>query len=168
MVVADKNEVQRWCVSIHNQTACAKYSTGWQRRPSDIIIAVSERNPRRPPDRVRYPNPAVVRLPNPASIMITGPAPRFVAHPIPASIRGSPRPITIRSPISMYASRVPASTVGPNIDPRSVWFEWSVEIVDSSHVNTDRDVRNRAIRRGRTEKQSEPQTAADDPLCFHR
>src|SRR5205823_13764971 len=69
-----------------------------QRRPADVILARSPRDPGRRPFVTRHPNPTDAPQPDPASIVIRGPAEWLVRHPGPARVGINPATISVGAP----------------------------------------------------------------------
>ena len=100
-----------------------------QRRPADVILARSPRDPGRRPFVTRHPNPADASQPDPASIVIRGPAVWFVRHPGPACVGINPATIRVGSPTagSLGFARLPDVTVVRRFPPRAVRFQLPVK-----------------------------------------
>ena len=100
-----------------------------QRRPADVILARSPRDPGRRPFVTRHPNPADAPQPDPTSIMIRGPAEWLVRHPGPACVGINPATICVGSPTasSLGFAWLPDITVVRRFPPRAVRFQLPVK-----------------------------------------
>ena len=101
-----------------------------QRRPADVVVAVSPRNPARPPLVIRLPDPAHVHHIDPAPVVIDDARKLLVAHPRPARIGESPVAIRVRHPVGIHVRRPPAEAVARDLDPLAVGQQRVVEIVE--------------------------------------
>src|SRR5262249_60394771 len=88
---------------------------GCQRCPSDEPVAPEPVDPRRPPDRAGYPDPAECRNEAPPSI-VERPRPRLGGDPGPAIGRPRPVPIDVRPP-SVGDPGAPHLSVVPAVRP---------------------------------------------------
>ena len=100
-----------------------------QRRPADVILARSPRDPGRRPFVARHPNPADAAQPDPTSIVIRSPAEWLVRHPSPARVGINPATICVGSPTpsSLGFAWLPDITVVRRFPPRAVRFQLPVK-----------------------------------------
>ena len=102
-----------------------------QRRPTDVIVALTPGNPRRRPFVAGHPDPANVAQAGPASVMICGPTKRLVRNPGPTGIGVNPPAVGVGTPVSrrLRFARLPNVTVIAGLAPRAVTIELRVESV---------------------------------------
>lgn len=100
-----------------------------QRRPADVIVALSPGNPGRRPFITRHPNPADAAQPRPASVVIGGPTKPLFGNPGPAGIGVNPAPVCVRSPVSrsFCFAGLPDVAVITRLKPRAVWIKLGIE-----------------------------------------
>ena len=95
-----------------------------QRRPANIIIARSPRDPRRRPLVSRHPNPADPAQPSPAPVVISRPTERFFRNPGPACVGISPLSVGVGAPpIVGGFVRTENITIVISLDPIPVRLE---------------------------------------------
>ena len=115
-----------------------------QRRPAAVTIRVAPAHPRRRPQTVGRPQPAVAVMLGPAAVVKRCPAPRIVRLPIPADVGiQPPAAIAVRPPRRLIHrdARLPAPAQIARVHPRTVGREGGVEL---RHLRG----RRRRVRRG--------------------
>ena len=100
-----------------------------ERRPSDIILALSPRHPRRRPFIAGNPNPTDAAQTRPASVVIRRPTEWLFGNPSPARVAINPATIRIRPPTrrAFRFARMKNVTVITGLDPIAVGFESRVK-----------------------------------------
>src|SRR6266513_439739 len=100
-----------------------------QRRPADIILARTPRDPGRRPFFSRHPNPADAAQFHPTAVVIGRPPKRFVRDPRPTGIAVNPVAFRVRPPIAraLRFARLENVTVVLRFSPFTVGIELLVK-----------------------------------------
>jgi len=100
-----------------------------ERCPSDVVVAVTPRHPRRGPHVIRNPDPSIVGVRSPATVVERDPTPLLFRHPGPSVVGEHPAAVEIGSPSGPHVARGPASTVVVHLHPLTVRSQVVVEEV---------------------------------------
>jgi hypothetical protein len=101
---------------------------GRQRRPADVILARSPRNPGRRPFIARHPDPADATQPQPATVVVSRPPERLLGNPGPTGVAINPAAFGVRPPIALFRfARLPDVTVIGRVAPLAVGIELFVK-----------------------------------------
>ncbi len=100
-----------------------------QRRPADVILARSPRDPGRRPFIAGHPDPADTAQPHPSTVMIGGPTEWLLRHPGPAGIGIDPAAICVGPPTArcLGLARLPDIAVVRCFPPGSIRFQFLVK-----------------------------------------
>src|SRR6185369_10960300 len=99
------------------------------RRPADVIVAVTPAYPGRRPDASGQPDPSVNRIEKPAPVVIRRPAERLVGNPQPFAVVG-PDPVSERvwSPADGAMVRIPDPAELRVVHPAAIRRQRQVEV----------------------------------------
>jgi hypothetical protein len=100
-----------------------------KRGPSDVVIAVTPRHPRRRPHVTGNPDPSIVGVGSPAAVVERDPAPLLFRHPGPSVVGEHPAAVEIGSPPAPHVTGGPAATVVVDLHPLAVWSQIVVKEV---------------------------------------
>jgi hypothetical protein len=100
-----------------------------QRRPADVVLTRTPRDPGGCPFVARYPHPANATEPDPAPIVIGRPTKSLVRDPCPAGVGINPMALGVGTPIArrFRFARLPDVTIFARFPPIAVRIEFLVK-----------------------------------------
>ena len=100
-----------------------------QRRPTNVIAALSPGDPGRRPFITRHPNPADSAQARPASVVISRPTEWLLGNPGPAGVGVNPATVSVRTPSAraFCFARLPNVAVIACLQPRAMRFEFGIK-----------------------------------------
>ena len=100
-----------------------------QRRPTNVIVALSPGDPGRRPFITRHPNPADSAQARPASVVISRPTEWLLGNPGPAGVGVNPATVSVRTPSAraFCFARLPNVAVIACLQPRAMRFEFGIK-----------------------------------------